>query len=485
MEHALLAAAPALPLLAGAALCLTRGRAPRAAARLALAAAVLSAALVWTLILRGDESPLVLLRIGGRSWLCMRLDGPGRWFAGIAASLWPLTALYACAYPAQTPGQGRFPGISTLLCGLTLGLCTAGNLCTLCVFCGLLQLCAAGLIACGGTGERRRAARIYLLCSLGGALCVAAALLWLPGAAIDALFAPGGLLPAGAWGEAARCCFLLGFFGFGVQAAVFPLHGWLPGAGEAGTPAAALLEAVAVTNAGAFAVIRLSWCVFPPELLRGSWAQTAALCTVIFTLLFGAAMALKQGRWKRRLAWSTVSNLSFLLFGVLLLVPEGLQAGLLHMAAHAAAKLLALFCAGAVLQRSGVRSLSRLGGMGRRMPLSCAAYTLTGLSLMGTPPLLGFVGKWHLLCAAAAAASPVAYVGAGALLTASTLAAIYLLSTAVKAWFPARDTPLPAAEIREADWRMLVPIALLAAALLLFGLWASPLTGAAARIAGL
>ena len=485
MEPALFAAALGLPLLAGTALCLVRDRAPRASARAALAVTTLSAALVWLLILRAGESPLVLLTLSKRLCLCLRFDGLGRFFAGIVAALWPITVLYAGSYLEGKPRLAGFYGFFTLSFSVTLGICMAGNLFTLYVFYELLTLATAPLVLYPMTKEALRAAKLYLIYSLGGAAFGFAAMVWLLNAGADGLFALGGLLPAGAWGETARVFFLLGFFGFGVKAAVFPLHGWLLKATVAPTPVTALLHAVAVVKAGAFAVIRLSWYAFPPALLRGSWAQTVALAVVSFTLLFGAGMAMKQVHWKRRLAYSTVSNLSYILFGVLLLIPEGLQAGLIHMAAHAATKILAFFCAGAVLRRSGAEYVTQLGGLGRRMPLSFSAFTLSALSLMGIPPLYGFVSKWHLLTAAATAATPAAYVGIGALLSASILAAIYMLAPAVRAWFPPRDAPLPAAEIREADWRMLVPFALLAAGLLLFGLWAWPVTEAAARIAGL
>lgn len=486
MERVLFLAALLVPLVSGGLLCLLRDREGPRVPRAALAATVLTSALVWYLIARAGEGTHVLLAFTESLVLCLRFDGLGRFFAGILASLWPLTVLYAMSYLRGKPRLGSFYGFFTLSYAASLGVAMAGNLFTLYVFYELLTLATAPLVLYPMTRQALRAARTYLIFSLGGAAFGFAAMVWLFTHGAGGTFTLGGLLSAAADGETARLFFLLGFFGFGVKAAVFPLHIWLPRATVAPTPVTALLHAVAVVKAGAFAVIRLSWFSFSPALLRGTWAQTAALCFVIFTLVFGSVMARKQVHWKRRLAYSTVANLSYILFGVLLLTPAGLQAGLIHMAAHAAIKILAFCCAGAVYCRTGVEYATQLGGLGRKMPVTFTAFTLSALALTGIPPLNGFVSKWYLLCAAADAAAPPAYAGAGALLVSALLTAVYMLVPAVRAWFPRQgeETSVPAGA-GEADWRMTLPFVLLSAALLCFGLFASPITAAAARIAGL
>ena len=486
METALYFAALSVPLVCGGLLCLLRDREGPGIPRAALAATVLTSVLVWHLIVRTGEEPRVLLSFTESLVLCLRFDGLGRFFAGILAALWPLTVLYAMSYLKGKPRLGSFFGFFTLSYAASLGVSMAGNLFTLYVFYELLTLATVPLVLYPMTRQALRAARTYLIFSLGGAAFGFAAMAWLLTHGAGGPFALGGLLAASADKDAARLFFLLGFLGFAVKAAVFPLHIWLPRATVAPTPVTALLHAVAVVKAGAFAVIRLSWFSFSPALLRGSWAQTTALCFVIFTLVFGSVMALKQVHWKRRLAYSTVANLSYILFGVLLLTPAGLQAGLVHMAAHAAIKILAFFCAGAVYCRTGLEYHTQLGGLGRKMPVTFAAFTLSALALTGIPPLNGFVSKWYLLSAAAEAASPSAYVGVGALLISALLTAIYMLVPVVRAWFPRQGDESPAlAAAGEADWRMTVPFVLLAAALLLCGLWAAPILDAAARIAGL
>ncbi|MBR6414076.1 MAG: proton-conducting membrane transporter [Oscillospiraceae bacterium] len=486
MEHALFLAAIGLPLLSGAALCRFRDRAGKTPGRFALGVTLLTSLLVWYLILRAGEETFVLFSLSDSLVLCLRFDRLGRFFAGILATLWPLTVLYAQSYLEGKPRLGSFFGFFTLSYAVSLGVSMAGNLLTLYVFYELLTLATAPLVLYPMSRKAIRATVTYLIFSLGGAAFGFAAMAWLLSVGAGGVFTLGGLLNAAPDGPAMQIFFVLGFLGFGVKAAVFPLHIWLPRATVAPTPVTALLHAVAVVKAGAFAVIRLSWYCFGPALLRGTWAQTVSLALICFTLVFGSAMALKQVHWKKRLAYSTVANLSYVLFGALLLIPAGLQAGLVHMAAHAAIKILAFCCAGAVYCRTGLEYHTQLNGLGRKMPVTFAAFTLSALALTGIPPFNGFVSKWYLLTAAAEAGTPLAYVGAGALLLSALLTAIYMLIPAVRAWFPRRDAELFAPETtREADWRMLVPFVILTLALLVLGLYAAPIVNAAAAIAGL
>lgn len=486
MQGALFLAALGLPLLTGAVLCLFRDREGPGPGRFALLATALSSVLVWTLILQAGEEPHILLRFTDALTFCLRFDGLGRYFAGILASLWPLTVIYAQAYLEGKPRLGSFFGFFTLSYAMSLGVSMAGNLFSLYVFYEMLTLATAPLVLYPMSPRALRATRSYLVFSLGGAAFGFAAMTWLLSVGAGGYFSLGGLLPGKVDENTGRLFFLLGFLGFGVKAAVFPLHVWLPRATVAPTPVTALLHAVAVVKAGAFAVIRLSWFCFDPARLRGSWGQMLALGLCCFTLLFGSVMALKQVHWKKRMAYSTVANLSYILFGVLLLIPAGLQAGLIHMAAHAAIKILTFFCAGAVYCRTGIEYHTELGGLGRKMPVTFACYSLGALALTGIPPLYGFVSKWYLLTAAAEADTAVAYAGIGALLISALLTAIYMLVPAVRAWFPRQGGENPRLDsFREADWRMTLPHILLALAVLTLGLYAQPVVAAAARIAGL
>ena len=498
MPSAFLLIAILLPLVGGSLLYALKALPLRAVRAACLALTLAVSVLVWALILRAGEASFRVTRFAPDLEVVLRLDGAGRFFAGILATLWPLTVLYALSYMEGEMRQRSFFCFFTLSYAVSLGVAMAGNLFTLYFNYELLTLATLPLVMHAMTREAIKASRTYLLFSLGGAAFAFASMIFLIAAGAGGSFTLGGLLREAPYGrpELVRFFFVIGFFGFGVKATVFPLHVWLPKASVAPPPVTALLHAVAVVKAGAFAVIRLTWYCYGPDLLRGSWAQYLPLCFAAFTVVYGSVMALKQGHFKRRLAYSTVANLSYILLGALLLTPAGLAAGLVHMAAHACCKILAFFCAGTALRRAGVEYHRDLSGLGRRMPLTFACFAVSGLALTGIPLFNGFISKWQLLTACAETGDWAAWLGAAALLISALLTAIYMLTPACRAFFPGRDRtaaegadgerrPVPLASVREADWRMSLPHAVLAAGCLVFGCWARPILDAAARIAGL
>ncbi len=488
MPTYLLLAAILLPPAGGVLLYALKGIPLKALRIASLALTVLTSVLVWGLILGVGEGSFRVTRFAADLEVVLRLDGLGRFFAGILATLWPLTVLYALSYMENEPRQRSFFCFFCLSYAVSLGVAFAGNLFTLYFIYEMLTLATVPLVLHAMTREAVKAARTYLLYSLGGAAFAFASMIFLIAAGAGGSFTLGGVLRDAPYGNPAlvRFFFVLGFFGFGVKSTVFPLHGWLPKAAVAPTPVTALLHAVAVVKAGAFAVIRLTWYCYGPDLVRGTWAQYLPLYFAAFTVVFGSAMALKQAHFKRRLAWSTISNLSYVLLGALLMTPEGLAAGLVHMAAHACIKILAFFCAGAALRRAGAQYNTELSGLGRRMPLTFGCYTVSALALTGIPLFNGFISKWQLLTACADKADWAAWIGAGALLISALLTAIYMLTPACRAFFPGRDKSSGRlAGVREADWRMSLPHAILAAGCLVFGVWSQPILDAAGRIAGL
>ena len=225
-------------------------------------------------------------------------------------------------------------------------------------------------------------------------------------------------------------------------------------------------------------------CCFGAKLLSGTYVQTIIMCITIFTILYGSAMALKEVHFKRRLAYSTVANMSYILFGVSLMTPAGLAAALIHMMAHATIKILSFFAAGAVMKNSRLEYVYELDGLGRRMPVTFACYAVSALALSSIPPFYGFISKWSLLTAAAGNGSALAIAGAVALVISALLTALYMFGPAVRAFFPKNDANLTAiSEVKEAPAAMLVPMLVLAAALLLTGVFASPFVAFAEKIA--
>jgi len=461
-----------IPIVLGALLTLPAKRSVKAL-RICVSVITLAvSALTWWMIAKVGAKEAVLMEITEHFVLKLQFDGLGRFFAGIVATLWPLTVCYAFEYLKEDRRQGIFFTFFTMAYGVTLGVSMSGNLFTLYCFYELLTLSTVPLVHHTQTPDAVRAARTYFLYSLGGAAL----------AFVSMLYASLGKI--GTEAAAVSCIFwLLGFFGFGVKAAVFPTHLWLPRASVAPTPVTALLHAVAVVKSGVFAIIRLTNCAYGADLLKGSPAVNIAIAFAIFTILFGAVMALKETHFKRRLAYSTVDNLSYIIFGILLLTEDGLSAGLLHMAFHAEIKILAFFAAGAVLHKTGVEYNKDLDGMGRRMKLTFVCYSAAALALTGIPPFSGFVSKWYLLTAGAQSGTVMAYIGTGVIIASALLTALYMLSPMVHAWFPYKSSEKaavnPAASEgktktvnQDPGFMMTVPMAILAVGILMTGLYA-------------
>ena len=487
MKTFLLLAAILLPILAGACQRFFPLRRERSYRAYLLSVTLATSALTWALIAWCGQERFALLSFTDDLALVLRFDGLGRFFAGIIATLWPLTLLYAFEYMRDDGRKKLFFSFFTMAYGVTLGVAMAGNLFTLYCFYELLTLSTVPLVLHPNTREAVRAARNYFVYSLGGAAFAFASMIFLISNGLGDDFTFGGLLNTYPYArpQFTLIFYTLGFFGFGVKSALFPECRWLPMASVAPTPVTALLHAVAVVKSGVFAIIRLTWYAYGTKLLAGTWAQAVALIFAVITIFYGASRAVKETHWKRRLAWSTVANLSYIIFGVALMTPEGLSASLLHMAFHAEIKILAFFCCGAVLHQSGVEYVRDLNGLGRRMPFTFVCFTVSAVALVGIPPFSGFVSKWSLLTAAADAGTPLAYTGAGVLLAAALLTAVYMFTTVARAWFPIRGEAAEHPGLREADWRMLVPMGILALAILLTGLFAGPIVRATRAIAGL
>lgn len=473
-----------LPLVGGVLLYLLKLKNDRIIQRYTAAVTLVTSVLVWALILACGEEGFTFLHLWDGLELKLRFDGMGRFFAGIVATLWPLTILYAFEYMTREENRGTFFAFFTMSYGVTLGVAMAGNIFTMYCFYELLTLVTMPLVIHTMEKKAVRAARTYLSFSLAGAAFAFVAVVFLAVNGLAGDFVLGGLLSAFDSPQAARVIYLMGFLGFGVKAAIFPTHVWLPKAAVAPTPVTALLHAVAVVKSGAFAIMRLTYFAFGTTLLKGSWVQWVVMGLAMFTIFFGAAKAVKERHFKRRLAYSTVANLSYILFAVTIMTEGGLAAALLHMAFHAEIKILAFFAAGAVLHGTGREYSRELEGLGRRMPLTLGSFTVAALALVGIPPFSGFVSKWSILTAAADSGQPLAYAGAGVVLCAALMTAVYMLTNVRRIWFPAKGTDLAALDcVHEVNWKMTVPMIILAVSILLTGLFAHFVVDAVTAIA--
>ena len=423
---------------------------------------------------RGDTATIYSF-ISGFS-VAFALDGPALLFAGMVAVMWPLAILYAFSYMEGEPRQNSFFAFYLLTYGVTLAVAFSANLVTMYVCFEMLTLVTIPLVSHKQDPDAAYAGHLY------AAYCIAGASLAFIAVVMGTLdgsgqFRFGGNLASEYAPALMRLVYLFGFIGFGTKAAVFPLYIWLPKASVAPTPVTALLHAVAVVNSGAFAVMRLTFYAFGPNLLSGSAAQAFCILLSSFSMVFAAVMALKERHFKRRLAYSTMSNLSYILFGISLMTGRGLTGALSHTLFHGVIKMSLFLCAGAFMRVTGKEYLYEINGQGRRMPFTFAAYTLGALSLTGIPLFCGFISKWRLLTAGIAVGTPWGTIGAAALIVSAFLCAMYTLSVSVRAFLP--NTPDAQIEdaapgIREADWRMLLPIGLFTLANVAFGVWWEP-----------
>ena len=444
----------------------------RLAVLIALATSVIALIMAW----RGVPE-LTLLSYGDNYALRLGLDHRGKLFIALMALLWPLATLYATEYMAHEERETTFYMWYLLSYSVMLPFCCARNLFTLYVFYELLTLVTLPLVWHNKDHDSVRAARAYVRYAIGCAAFgfVAVIVLGHHGT-LD--FAAGGHVYPGLPVQLKRAVFVSAFFGFGVKAAIFPFGAWLPKASVAPTPVTALLHAVAVVNAGVFAVQRVAFDMFSTAALVGSWAQHLMLFISAFTVVFGATMALRERHAKRRLAYSTVSNLGYMLLGAALMSPEGDAGSMMHMIVHSVTKIVLFFCVGAVTVQTGRTRVAEMRGLGRRMPLTFSAFLIASLSLMGIPPLAGFVSKVELLEASIDLGGLWGTLGAATLMLSSILTGAYTLSIALPAWFLPQDGA-PAAEGRcDPTWRMLIPIFVILSVMLAIGLYPAPVLAA-------
>ncbi len=455
-----------------------------------MAIVIINSLLAFAVLFNRPAEGLTLIHLTSNLSLSLKLDGLGSVFMALISALWPFSTLYAVEYMKHEEHEKIFFMFYVMTFGITMGIALAEDVVTMYCFYEALTLVTFPLVLHTLTREAVLAARSYLYYSLGGAAFAFIGVIFLVLYG-NTDFMPGGGLDLAKIGNRTNLLLLIYvvcFCGFSVKAAMFPFSGWLPKAGVAPTPVTALLHAVAVVKAGAFAIMRITYYSFGTEFLRGTWAQTAVMIPVIITIVYGCSRALKETHLKRRLAWSTVSNLSYILFGVTLMTPAGLVAALSHMICHAVMKICAFFCAGAIIYKSGREYVFQLDGLGRKMPRVFAIFTVSGLALMAVPGLCGFIGKWNLIVAALDVDHPLAVVGVIALLISGLLTAIYMLTISVRAFWPSKGSDpaaiepvgeneklVPYEEVTDPNWMMLLPLTVFVIAMFVIGLHPQPL----------
>lgn len=392
--------------------------------------------------------------------LVLRADSLALLFVTLSAALWLLTTLYAIGYLEGAPNRSRFFGFFSLCVTATVGIAMAGNLFTFFFFYELLTLSTYPLVVHRGTASSVRAGSVYLAYTLTGGAVLLTGVVWLYGLLGQVDFEHGGVASVlGPQYEGQlRMAFVLLIAGVGVKAALVPLHGWLPRAMVAPAPVSALLHAVAVVKAGAFGVMRIVYEVFGIEFAQSLNLLLPLSIVACVTILWGSLRALFQDDLKRRLAYSTISQVAYIVLGVSLFGPVGTTGGLVHLVHQGIMKVTLFFCAGNFAETLGLHKVSELNGAGRRMPLTSAAFSIGALGMIGAPMTAGYISKKYLMDGAKLAEME----WVGWVLTASAvLNAAYFLPILWRLWLKRPDGPwqerLPAKGWRETPWLLLLP----------------------------
>ncbi len=440
---------------------------------------LLTSAIVWGLILGGTTEVFHVVYFVEDLSISFKIDGMTMVFAGLVSILWPLAMLYSFEYMEKEEHEKIFFMFYCTTYGVTLGIAFASDLLSMYFFYELLTLSTVPLVMHTLKREAILATRKYLYYSIGGAAFAMIGLVFVIISGTTCEFQLGGVLDMALIGDKKNLLlwvYLLAFMGFGVKAAMWPTCSWLPDASVAPTPVTALLHAVAVVKAGVFAMIRLTYYSFGTAFLKGTWVQHVVMGFAMFTILYGCSRAVKETHLKRRLAFSTVSNLSYIVFGITIMTPSGLVGALCHLVCHAFIKICSFCCAGAFMHQTGKSYIYEMDGAGRKLPLVFCCFTISARGLMGVPGLAGFISKWNLAAAAAESGYVQAYFGIGCLLASALLTAIYMMNIVIRAFFPKKGYDSAAlSNVTDPGWKMCLPLVLFASGVVALGLFSAPL----------
>ena len=417
--------------------------------------------------------------------LVLRADPVPLLFVFLSALLWLTTTVYAVGYLADDGHRSRFFGFFGLCVTATVGVALAGNLVTFLVFYELLTVTTYPLVVHDGTAKARAGGRAYLLYTLTGGALLLLGTVWLHALAGPLEFGQTEVVGALAVNHRTTLTivFVILIVALGFKAALVPLHGWLPQAMVAPAPVSALLHAVAVVKAGAYGIVRVVHDLFGLPLAQDLGVLMPLTIVAAITIVYGSTRALIQDDLKRRLAYSTVSQLSYIVLGISVVSLSSTTGGLVHLVHQGIMKVTLFYCAGNLGKR-GVHRVSEMDGIGRRMPVTMLAFTVAAVGMVGIPPTAGFVTKWYLGLGAAEAGQPWII---GVLALSSALNAAYFLPPVARAWLPPdpgeRSEPAGRALAGEpGGWLLLPPVATAVSVLglgILAGAPLSPLTWAA------
>lgn len=408
-----------------------------------------------------------LIKINDFLDIYFKIDKLGILFVLLASILWVFTTLYSFVYMTHEGKEKRFFLYFILTLGVTIGIAFSGNLFTLYIFYEYLTLATFPLVIHSGSEEALRAGKRYLIYSFGGATLALLGIILIFTLTNSVTFTEYGVFQGISLDNKNLflLIYMIMFIGFGVKAALVPFHSWLPAAMVAPTPVSSLLHAVAVVKSGIFALIRVSYFIFGSGVLYRIRGNYYISILVVLTILMGSLLALHQDNLKKRLAYSTVSQLGYILLGIVLLNEEALTGGLLHLVNHAVIKITLFFCAGAIYYMTGKKNIHEIRGIGKEMPITMWCFAISSISLVGIPPTNGFVSKWYLAIGGLSENKGLFVI---ILLLSALLTAGYLLPIVITAFFPGKEMQVVR---KEPPLAMLVPIIMLTGIVIALGLF--------------
>lgn len=434
---------------------------------------VITAALAITALLTAKEG-FTLFYLTKTLPIYFRIDSVGTLFSLLAVTVLLCAGFFSFEYMKHEEHESRYYGFYLILFGVLNALCFAGNLITFYLFFELLTLSSMPLVLHNGSREAIMAGLKYLFYSLCGAYGALFGIYFLYRNCDSLTFTTDGALRASAVTEHGGILLLTAFvmlLGFGVKAGMFPMHAWLPTAHPvAPAPASAVLSAV-IVKAGVLATIRVIG-MFGPDFLRGTWVQTVWIGLTLITVFMGSMLAYREPVMKKRLAYSTVSQLSYILFGLAVMNETSFTGALCHVLAHGFVKAVLFLCAGAIICQTGKTRVEEMRGIGKEMPLTLWCFAIASLGLIGIPPTGGFVSKWYLALGSLQSGLPVFDVlGPVILLVSALLTAGYLLPPVIHGFFPGADYDYGSLQKKEPCRLMTVPILILTILSVLIGLF--------------
>jgi len=479
-QSVLILSAIFIPILWGLVLLVKPEFKSRKALLLASGAGLVVAGVLGSAVILGGEQEVFLLTFGKNMNIFFSVDNVSRLFAVVVTVVWMLAGFYAFEYMKHEKEEKRYFGFYVLVFGVLYALVFAGNMVTYYLFYEMMTLLSMPLVLHSKTKEAIMGGLKYLFYSLFGAYMVLFGIYFLNKYALTLNFTAGGALDmqaaAGNEGILLVAAFAM-IIGFGVKAGMFPLHAWLPTAHPvAPAPASAVMSGI-IVKMGVLGMLRVVYYLFGADFIRGTWVQSVWLVLSLITVFMGSMLAYREKVMKKRLAYSTVSQVSYILFGMALLVPEGLTGSLLHVVFHAVIKSALFLCAGAIIYKTGKTSVDELKGIGKEMPITIWCYTFASAALIGIPPASGFISKWHLAIGALdSGISTFSWLGPVVLLVSALLTAGYLLPITVNGFLPGADFDYEKLEKKEPVKMMVIPIVILAVQAILLGVFPTQLT---------